>query len=76
VLPSSAADSGAELSPAATVPKPAAKQLPTNCTRVSTTDPEAEPARSKNGLIEQLDQLVGRIALPKVWREHKPSFAV
>src|ERR1035441_3687613 len=39
-------------SSAATDPKPTAKPLPTNRTRVSTTDPEAELARSKNGLID------------------------
>jgi transposase len=52
VLPPPAADCGADRSPAVLAPKPAAKPLPTNCTRVSTTDPEAELARSKNGLIE------------------------
>ena len=52
VLPPPAADRGADRSPAVIDPKPAAKQLPTNCTRVSTTDPEAELARSKNGLID------------------------
>ena len=52
VLPPPAAAPGAEPSPAAIDPKPAAKKLPTNCTRVSTTDPEAELARSKNGLID------------------------
>jgi len=36
----------------ATDPKPTAKPLLTNRTRVSTTDPEAELARSKNGLID------------------------
>lgn len=52
VWPAPAADLGADRSPAVIDPKPAAKQLPTNCTRVSTTDPEAELARSKNGLID------------------------
>jgi transposase len=52
VLPSPAASLGADRVPAAIDPKPAAKQLPTNCTRVSTTDPAAELARSKNGLID------------------------
>ena len=37
---------------AVTDPKLTAKKLPTNSTRVSTTDPEAELARSKNGLID------------------------
>ena len=52
VLPPPAADLGTDWVPAVIDPKPAAKQLPTNCTRVSTTDPEAELARSKNGLID------------------------
>jgi transposase len=52
VLPPPAANLGADRVPAAIDPKPAAKKLPTNCTRVSTTDPEAELARSKNGLID------------------------
>jgi transposase len=52
VLPPPAANLGADRGPAAMDPKPAAKKLPTNCTRVSTTDPEAELARSKNGLID------------------------
>jgi transposase len=52
VLPPPSADPGAEPSPAATDPKLAAKKLATNRTRVSTTDPEAELARSKNGLID------------------------
>jgi hypothetical protein len=52
VLPAPRADSGAQPCPAATDPQPAAKKLPTNRTRVSTTDPEAELARSKNGLID------------------------
>ena len=52
VLPPPAANLGADRRPAVRDPKPAAKKLPTNCTRVSTTDPEAELARSKNGLID------------------------
>ena len=52
VLPPPAADLGADRGQAVIDPKLAAKKLPTNCTRVSTTDPEAELARSKNGLIE------------------------
>jgi transposase len=52
VLPPPAAAPKAEPGPAVTDPKPAGKKLPTNCTRVSTTDPEAELARSKNGLID------------------------
>jgi transposase len=52
VLPPPRTDLGADRVPAAIDPKPAAKQLPTNSTRVSTTDPEAELARSKNGLID------------------------
>ena len=52
VLPAPRTDLGAERVPAALDPKAAAKPLPTNSTRVSTTDPEAELARSKNGLIE------------------------
>ena len=52
VLPPPVANLGAHPGPAVIAPKPAAKKLPTNCTRVSTTDPEAELARSKNGLID------------------------
>jgi transposase len=52
VLPPPAADLGADRSPTVIDPKPAARPRPTNCTRVSTTDPEAELARSKNGLID------------------------
>jgi transposase len=52
VLPPPAADHGADRDPAVIDSKPTAKKLPTNCTRVSTTDPEAELARSKNGLID------------------------
>jgi len=52
VLPPPSADVGTDRSQAVMDPKPAAKKLPTNCTRVSTTDPEAELARSKNGLID------------------------
>jgi transposase len=52
VLPPPAADRGADRGQAVIDPKLAAKQLPTNCTRVSTTDPEAELARSKNGRID------------------------
>jgi transposase len=52
VLPPPAADLGADRGQAVIDPQPAAKKLPTNCTRVSTTDPEAELARSKNGLID------------------------
>jgi transposase len=52
VLPLPPADLRADRVPAAIDPKPAAKKLPTNSTRVSTTDPEAELARSKNGLID------------------------
>jgi IS5 family transposase len=52
VLPPPAANLGADRVPAAIDPKPAAQKLPTNRTRVSTTDPEAELARSKNGLID------------------------
>jgi transposase len=52
VLPPPSADLGTDRSQAVMDPKPAAKKLPTNCTRVSTTDPEAELARSKNGLID------------------------
>jgi transposase len=52
VLPPPRTDLGADRVPAAIDPKPTAKQLPTNSTRVSTTDPEAELARSKNGLID------------------------
>ena len=52
VLPAPVAAAGTKPSPAATDRQPTAKPLPTNCTRVSTTDPEAELARSKNGLID------------------------
>jgi transposase len=52
VLPPPRTDLGADRVPAVIDPKPAAKKLPTNSTRVSTTDPEAELARSKNGLID------------------------
>jgi hypothetical protein len=52
VLPPPAANLEADRVPAAIDPKPAAKKLPANSTRVSTTDPEAELARSKNGLID------------------------
>jgi transposase len=52
VLPPPATAPKAEPGQAVTDPKPAGKQLPTNRTRVSTTDPEAELARSKNGLID------------------------
>jgi transposase len=52
VLPPPSADLGTDRSQAVMDPKPAAKKLPTNCTRVSPTDPEAELARSKNGLID------------------------
>jgi transposase len=52
VLPPPAANLGAQPGSAVLDPKPAAKKLPTNGTRVSTTDPEAELARSKNGLID------------------------
>ena len=52
VLPARAQDLAADRGAAVIEPKPAAKQLPTNYTRVSPTDPEAELARSKNGLIE------------------------
>jgi transposase len=52
VLPPPRTDLGVSRGPAVLDPKPAAKPLPTNSTRVSTTDPEAELARSKNGLIE------------------------
>jgi len=52
VLPAPVAAAGAKPSPAATDLPPTTKPLPTNCTRVSTTDPEAELARSKNGLID------------------------
>jgi hypothetical protein len=52
VLPPPRTDLGADRVPAAIDPKLAAKKLPTNSTRVSTTDPEAELARSKNGLID------------------------
>ena len=52
VLPPPTAALKAEPGQAVTDPKPAGKKLPTNCTRVSTTDPEAELARSKNGLID------------------------
>jgi len=52
VLPLPAAGRGADPGPVVLDPKPAAKPLPTNSTRVSTTDPEAELARSKNGLID------------------------
>ena len=52
VLPSPAMDLAADRGPAVMDPKLAAKKLPTNYTRVSTTDPEAELARSKNGLID------------------------
>jgi transposase len=52
VLPPPRTDLGADRVPAAIDLKPTAKKLPTNSTRVSTTDPEAELARSKNGLID------------------------
>ena len=52
VLPPPSRAPGAKPSSAATESKPAAKPLLTNRTRVSTTDPEAELARSKNGLID------------------------
>src|ERR1035437_3141524 len=51
VLPPPRTDLGADRVPAAIDPKLAAKKLPTISTRVSTIDPEAELARSKNGLI-------------------------
>src|ERR1035441_3107256 len=52
VLPPPRTDLGADRVPAGTNPKIGRKKLPTNSTRVSTTDPEAELARSKNGLID------------------------
>ena len=52
VLPPPDANLGGDCVPATIAPKLAAKKLPTNCTRISTTDPEAELARSKNGLID------------------------
>ena len=52
VLPPPSRAPGAKPSSVATDPKPRAKPLLTNRTRVSTTDPEAELARSKNGLID------------------------
>ena len=52
VLPPPSRAPGAKPSSVATDPKPTAKPLLTNRTRVSTTDPEAELARSKNGLID------------------------
>src|ERR1035441_432584 len=56
VLPPPATDLAADRGSVVIDPKPAAKKLPTNCTRVSTTDPEAELARSKNGLIDLKDR--------------------
>jgi len=52
VLPPPSRAPGAKPSSVATDPKPTVKPLLTNRTRVSTTDPEAELARSKNGLID------------------------
>ena len=52
VLPPPSRAPGAKPSSVATDPKPTVKPLLTNCTRVSTTDPQAELARSKNGLID------------------------
>jgi hypothetical protein len=52
VLPAPLARLGADRGSAVIGSKPAAKKLPTNRTRVSTTDPEAQLARSKNGLTD------------------------
>jgi transposase len=42
----------APLAPMSAAPKPAGQKLPVNCTHISPTDPEAELARSKNGVTE------------------------
>ena len=52
VLARPAAPATASPSPAAAEQKPAGEKLAVNCTHISTTDPEAELARSKNGVTE------------------------
>jgi transposase len=52
VVPAAAAPVQGALSPAAPAQPLAGHQLPVNATHISTSDPEAELARSKNGVTE------------------------